>query len=53
VLADGISAGTTPKPSRNGTYLNGERLGPLDKMLLLPGDIIRLGHTELVVTSPL
>lgn len=51
VLADDGSASPTGQPSRNGTFLNGERLGPLDKMLLLPGDIIRVGHTELVVAG--
>lgn len=51
VLADGWNAGNSRQPSRNGTFLNGERLGPLDKMLLLPGDIIRVGRTELVVIS--
>lgn len=51
ILADDGSASPTGQPSRNGTFLNGERLGPLDKMLLLPGDIIRVGHTELVVVG--
>jgi ribosomal protein L37AE/L43A len=31
--------------SVNGTFHNGERLGPGDTIILTPGDLVRIGHT--------
>ncbi len=41
------------KPSRNGTYLNGEepRLGEYDRIYLSDGDLIQIGVTKLVLKT--
>jgi len=40
-----------PGPSANGTFLNGQRLGPGEAPALCDGDEIRVGSTEIVFRS--
>lgn len=49
VLSDDGSASSSGEPSKNGTFINGERLSAYDKIMLNEGDLIKIGHTELLV----
>lgn len=46
-LSDDGSISPSGKPSTNGTFHNGKKVGPYDKIILNDGDIITAGHTEL------
>jgi len=38
--------------SSNGTFVNDERLGPEDQVVLHPGDLVRIGSTYVVFEEP-
>ncbi len=47
---DGTYFWLVDRDSHNGTFLNGQ---PVRNSLLYDGDVIRVGHTEIVFCSPL
>lgn len=51
VLSDDGTMAPGSRPSSNGTYLNDQRVGQQDKLLLLKDDRLKVGNTELLVQA--
>ena len=37
--------------SVNGTFHNGQRMEKGDVVVMVPGDVVRIGHTEMILKS--